>query len=64
MRNRDLDRGLSKARTLRAYRLGTPLGTVGGNYIQLYNGNASLLVESLEVIQQTSGVILAALQPR
>jgi hypothetical protein len=30
--------------------------------IQLYHGNA-LLAESLEVIQQTSGVILAALQP-
>jgi hypothetical protein len=33
------------------------------NYIQLYHGNASLLAESLEVIQQTSAVILAALQP-
>jgi type IV secretion system protein VirB4 len=38
-----------------------PTGT--GNYIQLYHGNASLLAESLEVIQQTSAVILAALQP-
>jgi hypothetical protein len=28
-----------------------------------HHGNASLLAESLEVIQQTSGVILAALQP-
>jgi hypothetical protein len=29
----------------------------------LYHGNASLLAESLEVVQQTSAVILAALQP-
>jgi hypothetical protein len=33
------------------------------NYIQLYKGNASLLAESLEVIQQTASVILAALEP-
>jgi hypothetical protein len=31
--------------------------------IHLYHGNASLLAESLEVIQQTSAVILAALEP-
>lgn len=31
--------------------------------IQLYHGNASLLAESLEVIQQTASVILAALEP-
>jgi hypothetical protein len=33
------------------------------DYIQLYQGNASLLAESLEVIQQTSSVILSALEP-
>jgi hypothetical protein len=33
------------------------------DYIQLYHGNASLLAESLEVIQQTASVILAALEP-
>ena len=33
------------------------------SYIQLYHGNASLLAESLEVIQQTANVILAALEP-
>jgi len=32
------------------------------DYIQLYQGNASLLAESLEVIQQTASVILAALE--
>jgi hypothetical protein len=29
----------------------------------LYHGNASLLAESLEVIQQTANIILAALEP-
>jgi hypothetical protein len=43
--------------------VGLQTGSASADYIQLYNGNASLLVESLEVIQQTSGVILAALQP-
>jgi hypothetical protein len=38
-------------------------GTASADYIQLYQGNASLLAESLEVIQQTSSVILAALEP-
>ena len=32
------------------------------SYIQLYHGNAELLMESLEVVQQTSAVILAALK--
>jgi len=43
--------------------IGLDTGTASSDYIQLYHGNASLLAESLEVIQQTSGVILAALQP-
>ena len=33
------------------------------SYIRLYKGNASLLAESLEVVQQTASVILAALEP-
>ncbi len=37
--------------------------TKSADYSQLYHGNASLLAESLEVIQQTSAVILATLQP-
>jgi N-terminal domain of anti-restriction factor ArdC len=32
------------------------------SYIQLYHGNAELLMESLEVVQQTASVILAAIQ--
>jgi hypothetical protein len=43
--------------------VGLETGTASADYIQLYHGNASLLAESLEVIQQTSAVILAALQP-
>ena len=43
--------------------VGLEAGTASADYIALYHGNASLLIESLEVIQQTSAVILAALQP-
>jgi hypothetical protein len=43
--------------------VGVQAGTASADYIHLYHGNASLLAESLEVIQQTSAVILAALQP-
>jgi hypothetical protein len=37
--------------------------TASASYIQLYHGNASLLAESLEVIQQTASIVLAALEP-
>jgi hypothetical protein len=43
--------------------VGLETGTASADYIQLYHGNASLLAESLEVIQKTSAVIPAALQP-
>jgi hypothetical protein len=43
--------------------VGLKVGTASADYIHLYHGNASLLTESLEVVQQTSGIILAALQP-
>jgi hypothetical protein len=43
--------------------VGLITGTASADYIQLYHGNASLLAESLEVIQQTASVILAALEP-
>jgi hypothetical protein len=42
--------------------IGLLTGTASADYIHLYHGNASLLAESLEVIQQTSGVILAAFE--
>jgi hypothetical protein len=38
-------------------------GSASADYIHLYHGNASLLAESLEVIQQTASVILSALEP-
>jgi hypothetical protein len=43
--------------------VGLVTGTASADYIHLYHGNASLLAESLEVIQQTASVILAALDP-
>ena len=42
--------------------VGLETGTASADYIQIYHGNASLLAESLEVIQQASAVILAALE--
>ncbi len=43
--------------------VGLEIGSSSADYIHLYHGNASLLAESLEVVQQTSAVILAALEP-
>ena len=43
--------------------IGLQAGTASADYFHLYHGDASLLAESLEVIQQTSAVILAALNP-
>ena len=43
--------------------VGLKMGRASVDYIHLYHGNASLLAESLEVIQQTSVIILAALEP-
>jgi hypothetical protein len=43
--------------------VGLKAGTASADYIHLYHGNASLLAESLEVIQETAAVILAALEP-
>lgn len=42
--------------------VGLVTGSASADYIQLYHGNASLLAESLEVIQQTASVILSALE--
>ncbi len=50
-----------------AFVVGKAVGLKNDNasadYIQLYQGNASLLAESLEIIQQTASIILAALEP-
>lgn len=40
------------------------MGTASNDYIQLYKGNASLLAESLEVVQHTASTILRALHPQ
>jgi hypothetical protein len=43
--------------------IGLETGTASSDYIQLYHGNATLLQESLEVVQRTSAVILGAISP-
>ena len=43
--------------------IGLETGHASADYIQLYHGNAALLAESLEVIQRTSALILAAIEP-
>jgi antirestriction protein ArdC len=42
--------------------IGLETGRASADYIHLYHGNAALLAESLEVIQQTSAIILSALE--
>jgi hypothetical protein len=41
--------------------IGLEMGTASSDYIQMYAGNATLLAESLEVVQRTSAVILGAI---
>jgi hypothetical protein len=43
--------------------VGLMTGPASADYISLYQRNASLFAESLEVIQQTASVMLAALEP-
>jgi hypothetical protein len=42
--------------------IGLDAGNAAADYIHLYNGNAALLAESLEVIQRTSALILSAIE--
>ena len=42
--------------------IGLDAGHASADYIHLYHGNAALLTESLEVIQRTSALILAAIE--
>jgi hypothetical protein len=42
--------------------IGLEMGNASSDYIQMYNGNATLLAESLEGIQRTSAMILAAIR--
>jgi antirestriction protein ArdC len=43
--------------------IGLETGTASQNYIQLYNGDAALLVESLENIRSASSKVLAGIAP-
>jgi antirestriction protein ArdC len=44
--------------------IGLETGSASADYIQLWNGDAKLLAESLEVVQRTAAVILGAISPR
>ncbi len=68
------ERGTATSKTIReteaeaiAFVIGKAVGltmsSASADYIHLYQGNASLLAESLEVIQRASASILTALQP-
>jgi hypothetical protein len=43
--------------------IGLKTSTASADYISLYHGNAALLMESLELVQQTAAVILAGIRP-
>ena len=43
--------------------VGLQNGTASQDYIQLWHGDANLLRESLEAVQQTAGVILGGIAP-
>ena len=43
--------------------IGLETGSAASDYIQLYHGDAKLLQESLEIVQQTAAVILGAISP-
>lgn len=46
-----------------AQAIGLDTGTASQDYIQLYHGDAKLLLESLEVVQRTAAIILGAISP-
>jgi N-terminal domain of anti-restriction factor ArdC len=43
--------------------VGLEMGNASSDYIQMYAGNATLLAESLEVIQRTASTLLRAIRP-
>ena len=43
--------------------VGLEMGSASSDYIQMYAGNATLLAESLEVVQRTASTILRAIRP-
>src|SRR5690348_16317644 len=44
--------------------IGLETGTASTDYIQLWHGDANLLRESLEAVQQTAAVVLGAIAPK
>ena len=44
--------------------LGLEAGTASADYIKLWHGEANLLRESLEAVQQTAAVVLGAIAPK
>jgi hypothetical protein len=44
--------------------IGLETGTASADYIQLWHGDANLLRETLEAVQQTAAVILGAIAPK
>jgi DNA transposition AAA+ family ATPase len=44
--------------------IGLQTGSASADYIQLWNGDAKMLAESLGVVQRTAAVILGAISPR
>jgi len=44
--------------------IGLETGTASQDYIRLWNGDAKLLQESLQVVQRTAAVILGAISPK
>ena len=43
--------------------VGLEMGNASSDYIKMYAGNATLLAESLEVIQRAASTILRAIRP-
>lgn len=43
--------------------IGLDTGTASSDYIQLYHGDAKLLLESLDIVQRTATIILGAISP-
>jgi len=44
--------------------IGLETGTASTDYIQLWHGDANLLRESLEAVQQTAAIVLGAIAPK
>lgn len=43
--------------------IGLETGTASADYISIWNGDAAVLLESLELVQRTAAEIIAAITP-